>query len=395
MRTDRIAVLVLPAGLRAGPWACKSLSAAGYRVIAAHERGGPPLVARTRHADRVLHYPPPRERPTEFLEWIDDACRVNSAAAVVPLSESVLHLLAAELPEPGGARLVGPTIEQYRRLCDKEALIPAAASIGIDTPPGTLADGGTSEGAWPPLPSIVKPRASATPTDSGVVYAPAVLVETPEERTRAVSALVGDCGGALVQELVRGERFRIHFVRHRHGLSASAQLTVRSYPRVTGMSSVSLAVEIPGELRRATEGLLDLVDYRGPGSTQFIRGDGRFYLHDVNLRLEYSLGSSISAGLDSPRLSVDDVLGRPLGDLGPSETGRHYVWLGGEARALLDGVRGRRTAAPVSVIARDLLLAGISPRRVLDRFSLLDPLPTVGDMLPRMRRSVDRRPQAT
>lgn len=374
-------ILVLPAGLRAGPWACRSLAAGGYRVVAAHERGDSPLIARTRHADRFLYYPSPSHRPNDFLEWIETVCREDSVAAVLPLSESTLHLLVSSLPEPGSALLIGPTSEQYDQVCDKEGLIATARSVGVETPPGTIVDESARGGEWPPLPSIVKPRASATPTSSGVVYQPAKLVETTAERERAVAALLEASGGALVQEVVRGERFRVHFVRHRGGLVASAQKTVRSFPIHTGMCSVSLGVELSADLQTSTESVVEEIGYYGPGSTQFIRRNGCLYLHDVNLRLEYSVGASMLAGLDSPRLCVDDALGRPVSIARAPEPGRHYVWLSGEARALVDGLRGRPTAAPRGKIARDLLLAALSPRRVLDPFQLSDPLPTVGGLL--------------
>jgi predicted ATP-grasp superfamily ATP-dependent carboligase len=344
-------------------------------------------VARSRYADAVLNYPSPRNRPNDFLAWVADACRRFSVAALLPLSESTTHLLAAEPLDLGDTCVIGPTLEQYSRICDKEGLARTAASVGVATPPGAFvgSDGRTAD--WPPLPSIVKPPASATPTARGVVYTPAVLVETPEQRTDAVNRLTRESGAALVQEVIRGERFRIHFVRHREGLSAVALRTVRSYPRATGMSSVSLSIPLPAEAAEATSKLLDLIDFRGLGSSQFIKRGDALYLHDVNLRIAYSLGAEIQAGLDAPRLSVDDALGRPLHDAHPQpRLDRHYVWLGGETRALMEALRNPSSGERRTRIARDLLLAALSPSRILDPFSLSDPLPTIGGLAAAFRR---------
>jgi len=128
----------------------------------------------------------------------------------------------------------------------------------------------------------------------------------------------------------------------------------------------------------ASRRLISALGYRGPGSVQFIERGGTFYVHDVNLRLPSSVAVSMLAGLDMPRLAVESALGLPL-DLQSVElrAGVRYVWLHGELRNLVRRIQSGEPPSRVWEIAADILLALVSPHRVLDQLVLSDPLPTL------------------
>jgi biotin carboxylase len=118
------------------------------------------------------------------------------------------------------------------------------------------------------------------------------------------------------------------------------------------------------DLREAAEALLASVDYRGAGTVQFIKADNRFVVHDVNLRLPATAAISIRAGLDMARLAVEEALGRsptiePL-RLRPLT----YTWLDGQLRSLEASLHDNRRVA--AQLASELVLAAVSPRRILD-----------------------------
>jgi predicted ATP-grasp superfamily ATP-dependent carboligase len=143
----------------------------------------------------------------------------------------------------------------------------------------------------------------------------------------------------------------------------------------------------PDGLTAAAERLLGLAGYRGPGSIQLIERDGRFYVHDVNLRLPLTVGGTIRAGLDMPRLAVESALGVPLAPAASAVRRVTYVSLDGELRRLRDGLRGRKTGAGLPRIAADLFLAALGRDRVLDPFHLRDPLPMVAAPAEAVRRA--------
>jgi hypothetical protein len=177
-----------------------------------------------------------------------------------------------------------------------------------------------------------------------------------------------------VQERIVGPGWRVHFVRGERRLATLAHRTLRTFPRRAGMASVSLVEAAPPEVVEATDRLAASVGYRGGGSAQFIERDGRYHVHDVNLRMPYSLAASIRAGLDLPRLVVEEALGRAP-ELGPRRIRPvRYVWFGGEAQAMVSDLRGGPPRWPAAAgAAAEILLAAALPRRVLDPVDLTDP----------------------
>jgi len=371
----RPTVLIPTLGWRAGPWACRSLSRAGFEVIAGVDEDR--VANRTRFCSDLVRHPSPSADPDGFVSAIEEICTRRRVAAVLPLDDEVVQLLAAKLPAPGNAVFVGPTIEQYRLLCDKSALAQVAGELGfVDAERVVVGPDGPS-GVWPSLPSMVKPRSTGVASADGLVARKPVRVRTEAERDAAVEELVDLVGEALVEEQVLGQAWRVHFVRDPEITLTFTLRSVRNYPPQTGQSSVLQVASAPPELVAMSRRLLDLVDYRGPGSIQVIERDGGFFVHDVNLRLPVTVGATISAGLDIPRLAVEAALGR-LDDRAPSDFKQlTYVSLQGEVRHLLAGLRRRETGAPVYRIATDLVLAALMPNRVLDPLHLMDPLPVV------------------
>jgi hypothetical protein len=128
-------------------------------VLAAHpegEDGG-----RSASALRLLRYPPPTDRPDEFLAFVAAVCRRRQVDAVLPLDEDIVKLLAERPPDLGGARVVGPDRRQYRALCDKVGLGHTAAAAGVSRPAWADAGSASSPEGWPPLPSLVASQAGA------------------------------------------------------------------------------------------------------------------------------------------------------------------------------------------------------------------------------------------
>jgi carbamoyl-phosphate synthase large subunit len=382
-------VLVAPSDFRAGPWACRSLSAAGYRVVGAHHEGrmagGRSLACRS-----PLRYPSPLDDPDGFAEALAQIVRRERVAAVLPTSEDVVRVLAVREPDLGGAVVVGPTAEQYRRLCDKAELAQAAERAGVAHPATAVVGPDGPSGPLPPLPCVVKPRISGEETHGVAV---AVGARTPLERDRAVDALRVQGRDALVQQLLEGPRWFAHSVGLGDDLRLLAFEALADYPRRSGPASFLRVCAAPAGMREATARLMASVGYAGPCSLSFIEQDGRLYVHDVNLRLGATVGASIRAGFDVPRLAVDLALGRPLPAAGGPARPVTYVRLDGELGAALDELRGRGTGeSPARLLAR-LARGALSPGWMLDP-SPLDPAYVAGQAARRLvngARAVRRR----
>lgn len=354
-------VLVLWVGHRPGPWACRSLERQGYRVIRAHPQGA--SGGRTPACMSPLRYSPPTEDRGGFLRFVADTCRRERPAVVLPFDEDIVRVLAESPPDLGGAVLAGPDEAQYRALCDKGRLAETARLAGVDHPHTVEVGDGGPAADLPPAPCIVKPRISGS---SGLWEKP-VLARTRAERDAAVAGLLAAGIPALVQERLGGRRWVGHCVRGPTSFDFLGFLVDRDYPRSAGPASVMHTREVPRAVVDGTRRLLDLVGYRGSCSLSFIERDGRFAVHDVNLRLGATVEASIRSGFDIPGRTVEAVLGRPAPPL-PALAPTRYVRVDGEFRELVRALRRRGDESPAR-------LAAWIGHGLVSRRTVLDPSP--------------------
>ncbi len=341
---------------------CRSLERQGYRVLRAHPMDVPD--GRSYSCVRPLRYPSATDAPDAFLGFVARACRERRVDVVLPLDESVVRLLAESGANLGSAVVAGPNALQYHALCNKAELIHTARVAGVDHPHTVEVTGEVSTGEWPDLPCIVKPGITA---GSGRTEA-AVLVTTIAERDAAVRALVNAGVSALVQERLTGQRWVGHCVLSEHGFDFLGFRVDRDYPRYSGPASVMHTASVPPQVIDATRRLLEHVRYRGPCGLSFIERNGRFLVHDVNLRLGATVEVSIRSGFDIPGRSVEAALGRPSPPLRVL-TPTRYVRFDSELREFVRALHRRETGEPASVIAR-WIASGLTSRQ-----TVLDPSP--------------------
>lgn len=308
-----------------------------------------------------LRYPSPTEAPEDFVEFVADACRRWGIHAVLPLDEDIVRVLAERAPDLGGAVVAGPDAAQYRALCDKGELAHTARRAGVDHPMTIEVAGQPPADGWPGLPCIVKPRISGS---SGLWEKP-MLATTARERDDAIRSLVSAGVPALVQERIVGPRHVGHCVLSEHGFDFLGFRVDRDYPRGAGPASVMHTSAVPAPVIEGTRRLLEDVGYRGPCSLSFIERDGRFMVHDVNLRLGATVEASIRAGFDIPGRSVAAALGRPSPPMAPPAATR-YVRFDGELKQLLRAARGRDGGESAGTLARWIGAGLVSRRTVLD-----------------------------
>ena len=93
--------------------------------------------------------------------------------------------------------------------------------------------------------------------------------------------------------------------------------------------------------------------------------DGRFAVHDVNLRPPASIGLALHAGFDPPALGIAAVMDEPLPLRPPADPAFRYVSADEEIRAFASALRnGGRGSAP-SIVGR-ALAAGVRREEMLD-----------------------------
>jgi predicted ATP-grasp superfamily ATP-dependent carboligase len=353
-------VLIVFTGYRAGPWACRSLAAAGHRVIGVHpeDEGS----GRSSACTRPRPCPSPAKAPDAFVAWLRDLCAEEGVDAVLPMDEDSLRLFAATSPDLGPARVIGPDAAQYAAVCDKGELGRTAAAAGVGHPRSATVGAGGPDAEWPPLPSVVKSRSTEAVGDlEGVVR-----VATAAARDAAVGRLTEAGHDAVVEELMTGEHWTVHCVRDGEGrFAAVAARIVRTLPRGAGMPSIFEVGPPDGPAVRAARSLIDAIDFRGPCNVQVFAANGDTAVHDVNLRVPASVALAICAGLDMPAAGLEAGLGGDWSAPAPAAPGLRYVSLVDELRALAHGSNGDGGPSRGRV-ARDILSATTSRRAVVD-----------------------------
>jgi predicted ATP-grasp superfamily ATP-dependent carboligase len=311
--------------------------------------------------------PPLEESVTDFISGVGEICNRVGAAALLPNDHEGVTQIFASRPALGGAVVVAPTVAQYEAVCNKHGLTATAVRAGVDRPASVLLDASSADGLPLTLPCIVKPDTTDTEVNDEVVHHPAVMVETQPELHRAVENLIASTGTAMIEEFIVGRPWRVHFVAGETTFACVPVLTLRSYPRLVGMSTMqTVPARVPSALFDAARRLIQAIAYQGPGSVQFIEREGRFFVHDVNLRLPASVALSVRAGLDMPRLSVSLALGgEEIHD--PPLRSATYLWLGGELRALRDDrTAGRPVLTQAVRLGATVLNAAVRPSYVID-----------------------------
>ena len=382
-RASREGVLVLGTSQWSGQPTARSLARAGFNVVGAWEGGR--FAGRTRYC-RETHHLPPSSDTTRFVAAVAELCRRHQIAVVVPLADEMLATLL-RYPEPSAAwKVVGPDYETFLRLCDKSRLLATAAAAGVASPRSTVITSAGPEGELPPFPAYVK---VVDGMDEGRPAGRPVRVTDQRSFEQAVRRHTAIGDAALVQEEVVGEQWRFHFVRHRGRTAHLAARTFANSPFRVGQSTVSQFTSSPAALVEVSSKLLDEVGYEGVGVIQFVERDGTWLVHDVNLRMPSSVGGTVVAGLDMPRLAVELALGEEPA-IEPVVVRRlRTVQLPGEVDALRDAITGRSDGRSVGAILGGMAKAALLPGQRLTPFDLTDPLPTLV-ALARIRPSVNR-----
>jgi hypothetical protein len=354
----RPAVLVLWTGYPAGARICTSLRRAGFRLVGAHPDGR--SGGRSASCLAPRRYPSPIDHPDRFMETLAEICWTERIAAVVPVDEDIVRLLALRGREIDGPVIVGPDAHQYATLCDKLELTKTAQDLGLDVPATVLVDHRGPDGPWPALPSIVKPQTSRSEE------ARPMAVATAAERDAYVGELVAGGHAAIVQERILGPRWVIQSVRGPGVFEHVVFEVADMWPRGAGLASVKRPATPPEGILEGARALLDHVDYRGPSGISFMERDGRFLPHDANLRLGATTAASIHSGFDFPRRAVETALGIS----GEPFPGRHrqgvHMRLDLELPALADAWRTRREGGSPGRVAGRIVSVGLSPRGMLD-----------------------------
>jgi carbamoyl-phosphate synthase large subunit len=245
----------------------------------------------------------PRGDSPAFADHLVALCRQLEVDVLLPTVDAELLPLARRRDELGaaGTTLLAASVHTLESAQDKWTLIQHCRGKA-PIPDTVLLDDAFDASAWT-WPAIVKPRHGAG----------GVGVELVQDAAHLERLGIPRDASNIVQQLLPGVEHSIDVLAYRDGRIAAAvprsRLKVDSGIAVAGATSVDPALVATGRQVAEAIGLTTV------GNVQVKQdADGQPRLLEVNVRFPGSMPLTVAAGVDMPRLVIDDALGRPVPD---------------------------------------------------------------------------------
>lgn len=395
-RTRRVA-LVTDGEQRATLAVVRSLGQSGFTVLVAAPRPGS-LAGASRYAHRRVLTPSALDAPESFVDAIDGVVRREAVDLLLPITDaSLLAVLGAQGRFP---TTVVPfaSIDQFRRISDKSALLKIAQRVGIAVPDqhtlGTPASLASLNLEGIRFPVVVKPARSVAEHGAGRVKLGVSHAADPRELLARLREYPAAGFPLLLQQRIVGPGVGVFLLIWDGKLIASfGHRRIRENPPFGGVSSYRESISPSEVLVSQSRRLLDEFGWRGVAMVEFKldAASGVPYLMEVNGRFWGSLQLAIDAGVDFPLLLARAALDGVTTPVSAGRDGVRSRWEWGDVNHLW---------ARFSKSATELALPPGSPTRLrairdvlswhrgdrLEVLRLSDPAPFLRETIDWLRR---------
>jgi carbamoyl-phosphate synthase large subunit len=256
--------------------------------------------------DTAFECVPRVDEPAAYLEALQRICERESIHCILPVNDLDVELLAQAHGSfhAQGVRVLAPSLETTRALCDKLEAASWFAARGFSTPE-TLPIELLREGhrpAWSVhFPLFAKPRRGQGSRGVRILRQEAELAAVPD--------------GHIVQPFIAGDHYDLDLLRAADGRTV-AVVPKRKLEMSDGTASLTESADDPA-LMALGERLSDAIGHVGAVDVDLIVHDGRISVLEVNARLG---GCFPFACLFCPQLA-DALLDIGLGASPPSLLG--------------------------------------------------------------------------
>jgi carbamoyl-phosphate synthase large subunit len=243
----------------------------------------------------------PRGDDPRLVDVLHDACKARDIELLLPTVDAELFPVAAARDrfESIGVTLPISPAECLRICRDKQLLLDRVmGQVPVpDNEPLTQEAADRVD----TFPRFVKPRLGAGSRGIAKIACREDLDKQPKD------------GSVMLQEYLPGEEFSVDVYVRRDGVVIGA--VPRERMKIdSGIAVASRTVNAP-EVIQAAIRTAEIIGIRGVANVQFKRAaDGVFKLLEVNPRYPGTLPLTAAAGVDMPRLMMDEAMGRPVPD---------------------------------------------------------------------------------
>jgi carbamoyl-phosphate synthase large subunit len=241
----------------------------------------------------------PRGDAENFASYVLEQCKQRGIELLIPTVDSELLpvSLARDAFAQAGIQIAVADSAVLGIIRDKAALLSKAD--GVVPVPWSIVWDNQSPDVLPSWPAFAKPRAGSGSRDLMKI------------NTRSDLALVPRDGEFVVQEWLPGEEYSVDVYVSRAGQALA------SVPRIRMKTDSGIAVTartvLASDVARYAIDLVTALGLPLVANVQFRRGaDGVAKLLEINPRFPGTLPLTAAAGVDIPRLMLDDYSNRPL-----------------------------------------------------------------------------------
>lgn len=381
-------MLVTDGDQRAALAVVRSLGAAGHMVFVCSATGRS-LSGASRWSVTEFRVSDPLTAPEAFLANVRALAREHRIDALMPISEAALLAILPHRDELPGVCIPFVDAATFRRICDKQAVLEAAANVGIPTPEQhvliTATDAATFDVASVRFPIVVKPARSVSGAAGHRVKTAVQHAASPAQLQRILHATDPVSYPLLVQRRIVGPGIGI-FVLIRGGsvIASFSHRRIREKPPSGGVSVYRESIPADPDLVARSVALLSCFDWEGVAMIEYKidRDTGSAYLMEINGRFWGSLQLAVDAGVDFPRLLLAGCTKSPPTPVVSYKQGVRLRWFWGEVDHLIARIRftNLELDLPDDEQHRVTALGAFLRRRRGDRSEILrwdDPMPFV------------------
>ncbi len=342
-------VLITDGEQRAALAAVRSLGRAGRRVIVAAARPRS-LAGVSRYAARQVHVPDPLTRPGEFVEAIAGVVRQEGVEVLVPIAEPALLAVLDRRAAFGSCRIPFPSIDVFRRVSDKAAVLGLAPDLGIAVPKQRTARSRADALSLSPdelgFPLVLKPWRSVAEGPEGRRTLTVLHAADAAELESRIAGLPDAAFPLLAQRRITGPGVGIFLLMWDGEIRARfAHRRLREKPPSGGVSVYSESIAADADLVARSHRLLERLGWQGVAMVEYKidRATGTPYLMEINGRLWGSLQLAIDAGVDFPAALVSCALGECPPPVSAWRAGVRLRWEWGNVDYLVTRLRRSNT----------------------------------------------------